>query len=187
VARENDNYQVRFVYDKTYYEKNPWLDEFFKTYTLRMSRELFDGRKVDIQLTDKYFKGFKNIPYDEATVKAPEASKEENLSKNDYTHETVGDVNFYWKDISNVEGRTIVDYISRNGAFSGGTAEIYILKEGNRYILKFPVKEEYRNDAATIAQVEKVSREIKDNVFADDLYSFQMTDEYLKAIKTFDY
>ena len=186
VVKKNSSYAVRFVYDKAYYEKIPWLDDFFKTYTVRMSQELFDSKRVDIALKDKYFKEFKKIPYDEATAKAPAAPKEETFKSN-YTHETVGDVNFYWKDIGNVESKTIVDYISRNGAFSGGTAEIYISKEGNRYILKFPVKEEYRNDAGTIAQVEKVSREIKENVFADDLYSFQMTDEYLKAIKTFDY
>ena len=187
VSKKNDSYAVKFVYDKSYYEKNPWLDDFFKKYTARMSKELFDGKKVDIALTDKYFKDFKNIPYDEATAKAPESPKGEAFSKTDYTHETVGDVNFYWKGISNVESKTIVDYISRNGTFSGGSAEIYISKDGDRYILKFPVKEEYRNDANTIAQVEKVSKEIKENVFANDPYSFQMTDEYLKAIKTFDY
>ena len=73
------------------------------------------------------------------------------------------------------------------GAFAGGTAEIYMTKEGDRYILQFPVKKEYRNDAEIIAEVEKVSKQIRENVFANNPYSFQMTDEKLNAIKSFDY
>jgi hypothetical protein len=187
VDRKDDQYFVRFVYDKEFYAKTPWLDDFFKNYTQRMSKELFDGKKVDIALDDKYFHDFKKFPFNESATNAPAASLDEAFHKADYTHEAVGDVNYYWKGISNVESKSIVDYISSNGAFSGGTAEIYITKEGDRYVVRFPVKQEYRDDAATIAQVEKVSKEIKDNVFPNDPYSFKMTDEQLTSIRSFGY
>ena len=187
VDKENDKYIVRFVYDKEYYEKTPGLEEFFKNYGVRMSKELFNGKKVDITLSDKYFKDFKKIPFNESAANAPAASSGETFNKNDYNHKAVGDVNYYWKGLSNEESTPIIDYISSNGAFSGGTAEIYITKESDRYILKFPVREEYRNDAGTIAQVEKVSKEIKDNVFPNDPYSFKMTDEKLNSLRSFDY
>lgn len=191
VAKQGDNYTVKFVYNKDYYEKNAWIEDFFRKYGARMSKELFEGKKVDIALTDKYFKDFRNIPFDQSAAESPPSSSgsfhEEAVNKSDYIHEAVGDVNFYWKGLSNLETKPIVDYIVQNGSFAGGTAEIYITKEDDRYIIMFPVKPEYRNDENTIAQVKKVSKEIKANVFPNDPYSFQMTDEYLKALRTFDY
>ena len=187
VDKKNDKYLVTFVYDKDYYQKTPGLEDFFKNYTLRMSQEIFDGKKVDIALADKYFKDFQNIPYDESAGNAPANSPGETFEVSDYNHRTVGDVNFYWKGLSNVESKPIVDYISQNGAFSGGTAEIYITKEGDRYILKFPVKDEYLNDTSIISEMEKVAKEIKDNVFPNDPYSFKMTDLHLNPIRSFDY
>ncbi len=190
VAKNGDNYVVRFVYNKDYYEKTPGLEEFFKNYGVRMSNDLFNGKKIDITLADKYFKDFKTIPYEATTTEPPAppiTSHDEVFNKADYNHQTVGDVNFYWKGLTNVESKPIIDYIVKNGAFSGGTAEIYITKDDGHYILKFPVKEEYRNDNNIITEVEKVSKEIKDNVFPNDPYSFQMTDERLSTIRTFDY
>jgi len=187
IDKKNDNYLITFVYDKDYYQKTQGLEDFFKNYTVRMSRELFDGKKVDIALADKYFKDFKNIPYDESAANAPANSPGATFNASDYNHQTVGDVNFYWKGLSNVESKPIVDYISQNGSFSGGTAEIYMTKEGDRYILKFPVKEEYQNDTSIISEIEKVSKEIKDNVFPNDPYSFKMTDVHLNPLRSFDY
>ena len=43
---------------------------------LKCQRNYFTVEKVDIALADKYFKDFKNIPYDEAVAKALEAPKE---------------------------------------------------------------------------------------------------------------
>lgn len=187
VTKEGNRNIVRFVYDKEYFDKTPGVEDLFKTYGARMSKELFYRRKVDIALADKYFKDFKNIPYDEAVAKALEAPKEVVFNKNDFNHEAAGGVDFYWKGISDDEGKKIADYIVQNGAFAGGTAEIYITKDGDHYLLRFPVKDEYFNDAAIIASVEKVSKEIKENVFPNDPYSFQMTDIHLKPVKTFAY
>jgi hypothetical protein len=91
------------------------------------------------------------------------------------------------QQVSNEESKTIADFIVKNGSFAGGTAEIYITKEDDRYILRFPVKEEYRNDVATINEIEKVSKEIKENIFPNNPYSFQMTDVRLNVLKSFDY
>src|SRR4051812_31666196 len=69
VVKDGDRYIVRFVYNKDYYNKTAGLDNVFKVYAAKMSKELFDGKKVDIALADKYFKDFKKIPYDEAVAK----------------------------------------------------------------------------------------------------------------------
>jgi hypothetical protein len=198
VTKEKGEYTVRFVYNKEYYEKNKELESFFKTYGATLSKEVFNGEKVNIALADKYFKDFKTIPFEQTEEKpvetadtglapaAPPAGLAEK-EKDEFDHDSQGGVNFYWKGISDQESKRIADYIAGNGAFAGGAAEIYMTKEGDRYILQFPVKKEYRNDAEIIAEVEKVSKQIRENVFANNPYSFQMTDEKLNAIKSFDY
>jgi len=190
VAKENGEYTVRFVYNKEYYEKTDGLDKVFKEYGAKMSEEIFDGKKVNIALANDQFKDYKLIPYTAETVSKPlhpDAPPGEPLNKDEFDHDTAGGVTFYWKGISDKESKVIEDYIVENGSFAGGTAEIYMTKEGERYILQFPVKPEYRTDAGTIAEIEKIAKQIKENVFANNPYSFQMTDEKLNAVKSFDY
>ena len=198
VVKENAAYTVRFVYNKEYYEKNKELESFFKTYGVTLSREVFNGEKVNIALADKWFKDFKTIPFEQTEEKSPEtvdaglapaappaglADKE----KDEFDHDSQGGVDFYWKGISDQESKRIADYVVQNGSFSGGTVELYMTKEGDRCILQFPVKEEYRTDPSYIAEVEKVAKQIKENVFANTPYSFQMTDGKLNPVKSFDY
>jgi len=187
LEKNGETYVVRFVYDKEYYEKTVGLESVFKMFGVKMSKELFDNKKVIIALADKYFKDYKSIPFDEATAlneKKPETGE---AVTNEFDHKTIGDVTFYWKDISIQESKTISEYIAKNGAFEGGHSEIYISKDDDRVLLRFPVKEEYENDLATIKEIKKVSADIKENVFPNDPYTFQMTNEKLVAVKTFDY
>ncbi|HLG40151.1 MAG TPA: hypothetical protein VI461_10805, partial [Chitinophagaceae bacterium] len=180
---------VRFVYDQDYYEKNKDFEDVFKQMGTRLSEDVFDGEKVKIALADKKFKDYETILFDKATVKKQEQEGPpgEPLDKNEYDHDSQGDINFYWKGISDQESKFIADYIVKTGEFAGGTSEIYMTKEGDRYVLKFPVKPEYYDNQSYIAEVERVARQIKDNVFPNNSYSFQMTDEKLNAIKSFDY
>jgi len=192
LTKIGDRYVIRFVYNKDYYEKTKDLEKVFQTYGVKMSKAIFDGNKVDIILTDNHFNDFKSIPYTEMAEVNPDEPikpKEEGdaLSKDDFDHDKMGDVTFYWKDISDEESKTIADYIHKSGSFEGGPSQIYMTKSGDRYILRFPVKQEYRNDASFINDIQKISRQIKENVFPNTPYSFQMTDEYLNSVKSFDY
>lgn len=188
VLKEGNEHVVRFVYNKEFYEKTAGLEDLFKWYGAKMSKDIFGGEKVNIGLADNTFKDFKKIPYDEASAKTLELDiAQEPFVKADFDHDTAGDVNFYWKGISDEESKTIADYIVKNGFFAGGTAEIYMSKHGDRYLLRFPVKKEYQQDSSVINATEKVAKEIKENVFADRPYTFQMTDENLNAFKSFGY
>jgi hypothetical protein len=197
VTKQNDEYTVRFVYDRSYYEKNPQFEKEFRDYASRISKEVFDGKKVNVALADEQFRDFKTFPFaEESEAKtefedsglappAPTAGPVESVD--DYSHETRGDVNFFWKGMSDSDSKTIMDYIVQNGAFNGGTAHLYMNKVGDRYTIQFPVKEEYRDNAAIIAEVDRVSREIKENVFPNNPFTFEMTDVKLVAFKSFDY
>lgn len=194
LTKQGEDYTVRLVYNKDYYNKTPALDEIFKKGGVEMSKELFNGKKVNVALADKYMKDFKTYPYDEhyaAELEAPGTDKtmgdQTSFNKGDYDHDSAGGVDFYWKGISDSDSKMIADYIVKNGSFAGGTAEIYMSKEGERYVLKFPVKEEYQNSSDIINEIEKVSKDIKDNVFPNNPYSFHITDLHLKTIKSFDY
>ncbi|MGB3154189.1 MAG: hypothetical protein WBB06_06305 [Chitinophagaceae bacterium] len=191
ITKEGEEYTIRFVYNKSVYDTLKGAEDEFKIIGVKASKEVFGGKKVNIALADDHFKDFKTIPYDEATAKSLEAPApdKENvvLTKEDFEHDSAGGVDFYWKGISDDESKTIAEYIVKNGAFAGGTAEIYMTKEGDRYILRFPMIESARTDPAYITELDKVTKEIKDNVFPDVPFSFFITDELLTTVKSWDY
>jgi hypothetical protein len=191
LTKEGDEYTIRFAYDKTVYDTLKGVVDAFKIMGVKASKEVFGGKKVNIALANRSFKDYKTIPYDEATAKsmeAPPPPKDELvLTKDDFDHDVAGGVNFYWEGITDDESKTIADYIVKNGSFAGGTAELYMTKKGDRYMIRFPMNESARTDPATLATVERVSKEIKDNVFANVPFSFMVTDEMFNTIKSFDY
>jgi hypothetical protein len=192
IAKEGEEYTLRFVYNKSVYDTIKNADDIFKIIGARASKAVFGGKKVNIALANKSFKDYKTIPYDEAVAKSLEAPPPatDNLvfSRDDFDHDAAGGVDFYWtKDIPDDESKTIADYIVKNGAFAGGSSEIYMTKEDGRYVLRFPMKESARTDPSILAEVEKVSKEIKDNLFANVPYSFKGTDLQLQTVKSWDY
>ena len=60
-------------------------------------------------------------------------------------------------------------------------------KEDDRYIIRFPMIESARTDPSVLATVEKVSKDIKDNMFPNVPFSFFATDEQLNTVKSWDY
>lgn len=191
ITKEGEEYTMRFVYNKSIYDSMKGADDAFKLLAAKASKEVFGGKKVNIALANKTMKDFKTIPYDEATAKAMEAPQPsaENaiLTKSDFDHEAKDGVDFYWKGISDDESKTIVDYIVKDGSFAGGTAELYMTKEADRIIIRFPMIESARNDPSYISELSKVSKQIKDNVFANVPFSFFMTDEKFNTVKAWDY
>ena len=206
VTKDGEEYILRFVYDKSVYDTLKGVDNAFKTIAVKASKELFGGKKVNIALASKTFKDFKTISYDEAFAKSMDEPAPLNdnpvtddplgddpsidvttLTKDDFDHDKAGGVDFFWRGITDQESKTIAEYIVENGAFADGTAEIYMTKEKGRYILRFPVIESARDNPAFHAELDKVTKQIKDNVFANVPYTFHMTDERLRSVKAWDY
>ena len=77
--------------------------------------------------------------------------------------------------------------ILKDGSFSGGASELYKTKEDNRYMIRFPVKESSRNDPSFLARIEVMTKQIKENLFADVPYSFVVTDEKMNTVKAWEY
>jgi hypothetical protein len=177
-----DTINFHMVIDKS--KLKDVTDETFYNMGNVFSDSLFNKAPVNIILADDHFKDIRTLAY-----KKPEVAPEEKatVNANDFDHDVAGGVNFYWKGISDDESKTIADYIVKNGSFSGENAEIYMTKEGDRYVISFPVQETSRTDPAFLTEIEKISKQIKDNVFADQSFSFAITDEQLKAVKTWDY
>ena len=60
-------------------------------------------------------------------------------------------------------------------------------KEDGRYILRFPMIASAITDPAYISELNKVTKQIKDNVFANEPFSFYVTDEEMTTVKSWDY
>jgi hypothetical protein len=191
ISKEGEAYIMRFVYDKDVYDTLKNIDNLFKMLAARASADVFNGKKVNIALASKSFKDYKTIPYDEHIAKELETGDPGDVkpitSKADFTHKAEAGVDYYWYGIPDEEARIFTDYVTSTGSFSGGTAELYMTMENGRYIVRFPMLKEGRDNPATMAKVEEVSRQIKENVFKDIAYSFYATDENLVTVKAFDY
>ncbi len=189
-------YDLRFVVNEKKLKEAGNADEGFELFGALISKNVFDNQPVNVFLADNKMKDITSLPYNkdkaEALLATQEKKTENTATTNSnepggYNHDTAGDVNFYWKDISNDEAKTIADFIVKTGDFSGGSSEIYMTKEGDRYLLKFPMQEQYANDAAYQAKVGEVAKKIKDNVFVNSPYSFVITDVHLNTVKSFDF
>ncbi len=214
ISKVGERYLVRFVYDKSVYDKMPEAESLFKQFTNQISTGVFNNAKVDIALADDQMKDFKTIPYDETAAKTENKTPDTNNTGvagnenngnsgpgsdagntgtvgglSDYDHDVAGGVNFYWKGISDSESKTIADYIVKNGAFytTKGNVNIIMDKAGDKYTIKFPVADEYLKDESILQELKTVSQQIKDNVFANASYSFIMTDTKLNNIRSWDY
>ncbi|MEO7983310.1 MAG: hypothetical protein ABI688_04435 [Bacteroidota bacterium] len=197
---KDGGYDVRFVTDQDKIKTTPGIEDRFVLFGAMMSKNVFDNQPVSIYLADTHMKDYKSLAYDkkkaeellgtgEKTTDTPPATNdgETTITKADFDHDKAGGVDFYWKGISDEESKTIADYIVQNGSFSGGTAELYMTKDGNHYKIAFPVIASSREDATVIAKLGEVSKQIKDNVFPNNPFSFYMTDEQMNTVKAWDY
>lgn len=189
LTREGDAYTLRLVYDKDIYKTLEGVDDEFKTLAAWLSKDVFSGKKVNIALADDHFKDWKTIPYDEAFAKSLNGNGDtsSNSIKDNYEHESVGDLHFYWaKNIPDEESKRIADYIVQRGAFSG-YAEFIITNENGRTTVRFPMKAEGISDPQNMAVVEAVAEDMKNKLFPDAPFSFQVLDESMNMVKTWDY
>ncbi|MEO7309757.1 MAG: hypothetical protein ABIX01_05125 [Chitinophagaceae bacterium] len=198
LTKDGDGYMVRFVYDKEYYEKTKGLEDFFKLMAVNLSKEVLGDKKVNIALSETDFKDFKSIPWDEAFAKAqqePADSKDNGTPSSgglaDYDKEVSDGVTFYWKKpVTDAEAEMIGKAIIATGDFKGGTPEttnVIMEKEGDRYLVKYPVSAAYIDQPSTLDLMEAVSKKIKDAAFANVPFSFYMVDVNMKPVKSWDY
>lgn len=191
LMKEGEEYTVRFVYDKKVYDTLKGAEEAFKLLAIKASKDLFGDKKVKIALANKTFKDFTTIPYDEALAKSlenPGPEKNGNIiAKEDFEHDTAGGIDFYWYGISDQESATIAEHIVEAKYFPGPITELYMTKENERFIIRFPINETTRANPSALATIENVSKQIRDNLFANADFSFVVTDENLTTIKAWNY
>jgi len=187
VVKSGDKYIVRLVYNKEFFDKTPGVEEAFKLASADISKEFFGGKPVDIALADNHMKDFKLIPYDPNMANAFDPNDASTFKQEDFDHDSEGGMDFFWKGITDDESKKIADYLVQTGSFAGGKAQIFMTKSGDKTILRYPVKEGVANDPTYLSNIEKLAKDIKDNLFPNSPFSFQLTDKDLKTVKSFDY
>lgn len=190
VTHENDTYTLRFVYDKEIYKTLKDVDNEFKALAIAASKDVFNGKKINIALADDQFKDWKTIAWDADFAKAMDDAGDDGYAanKDNFEHESVGDIDFYWaKDFPDEESKRIADYIIQQGAFSGGTAQIIMTSLNGRTLLRFPVKPEAVGDAELMSTMGTVAQDLKDKLFPSTPFTFQATDEKMKVVKSWDF
>jgi hypothetical protein len=193
VTKPSSDYVVRLVYNKSYFEANQYLEKEFKRYGAEMSEKLFNDKQVSIILSDEKFKDFKVIPFEANVAKKETESTDNPLappsepSIDDFDHDKQDNITFFWKGMTDKESKAIADYITQAGDLAGPPIQLFLVREGARYTIKFPVKPEYQNNESYNSAIDVVARKIKTNLFPNSPFSFQLTDEKLVTTKSFDY
>lgn len=201
VKAKDGGYDVRFVIDEKKLKEKEGVEDAFVAIGAMISKEVFGNQPVNVCLADTKMKDIKILPFnrnkaetllaDDETNTGSEKTKSKTGGLAGYDSQVEGGITFYWKDpITDEEAETIGKAVENTGAFAGGNASdvnIIMEKEGNRYLVKFPVAAAYRNDASYLVTMETVAKQIKDAAFPNVPYSFIMTDEMLNLVKSFDY
>jgi hypothetical protein len=186
---------MRFVYDKDVYDTLKNVDQAFKILAVHASKKLFNDKKVTVALANKSFKDFKTISFDESLAKELNNPEPQNsdliandgiLTKEDFDHDVLGGITFYWKDMEDDESKKIADYIVNKGSFNGAP-EMWMTKLNDRVILMYPLIESARSDESVMSQIDVVARDIKQNLFPNSPFSFYAVDDNLRAVRKFDY
>lgn len=189
-AKDGDGFDVHFVVDEKKIKETPGIENSFLLMGMAISKSVFANKPVNVYLADESLKDFTTLPYDKKKAEELQAEDDtettlENVK--DWDKDEAGGVNFFWKGISDEESKKIADYIVESKDFEGGTAELYMTKDGDRYVISFPMIESARNNPTYHAEVAKVSKKIKDEVFPNDPFTFHVTDERLKVVKSWEY
>jgi len=200
VKAPSGGYDVRFVVDEKKLKASPTAEDGFVGMGALISKNVFANQAVNIFLADEKMKDIKSLPYDKKKAEAllsvdekkPDVDNSANASDlSGYSKRIEGGITFRWKQpVTDDEADIIGKAIIATGDFAGGTPEttnIFMEKEGDRYIVKFPVSEEFTEDPATLSLMEAVSKKLKDAAFANVPFSFYMIDVNMKPVQNWEH
>jgi len=202
VKAKDGGFDVRFVIDEKKLKETKGAEEGFVAMGALISKNVFGNQAVNICLADDHMKDIKVLPFDRKKADALMAADEPKTntgddtgvatgSLDDYDKQIESGITFYWKaPITDQEAETIGKAVIATGDFGGGTPEstnIFIEKEGDKYLVKFPVADAYLNDASTLTSLEAIGRKLKNAAFANVPFSFVMMDVKRNSVQSWDY
>ncbi|MEP6948022.1 MAG: hypothetical protein ABI863_02045 [Ginsengibacter sp.] len=185
ISKDSGRVKARFVVDEKALATIPNVDESFALMGALMSKEVFNNTPVDVVFTDEFFKDIKTIPYKAGALAAVNVREEINqMQKKEYNKNTL----YYTKDIPNEEADTISAYLVKNGFFTkDGNNDLIVAKNpGNGFHVSFLIKASFANEEG-LQKADNFGKEMKRDLFANVPLEFEVLNENLESVKTFNY
>ena len=185
ISKKDSRIQFRMVVDDKGLAGLEDADNRFALLGAMMSSDVFHNTPVDVIYTDNKFKDKKTIAYNPSLRAAVDVSSEiKNMKKKSYMANTI----YYAPDVEESAADTIMNYFVKSEFFtSTGNNDILLSKTsdgGARF--RFPVKASFANEAG-LAKVQDFAQQLKADMFDGVTMQFEVLDENLKSIKTFNY
>ena len=177
LSREGDTVLLRMVVDQS--RAKEMGDENFSPIALMISENAFNGKPVNMELTDTKFKTIRSIAYQKtATEDINVAAFGEKI--------TDGNTEVYYKGASTDEANRLAAFM--NEYFKPETTYSFqLLKdEKENYIVKMVGNPEKIN-TISVSLFEEVCRGICDKVLSVPAITFEMTDAEFNTIRTYNY
>lgn len=185
ISKDSGRIKARFVVDEKALASIPNADESFAQIGASMSKEVFNNTPVDIIFTDEFFKDLKTIPYKATALQAANVSEEvKQMQKKEYNKNTL----YYTKDITNEEADTISAYLVKNGFFTtNGNNDLLVSKTGDNGVhIRFLIKASFANEEG-LQKADNFGKDLKKDLFPSVPLQFEVLDENMESIKTFNY
>ena len=185
ISKKDNRIQFRMVIDEKGFSQIKDADEKFAMLGAMMSREVFKNTPVDVIYTDAGFNDKKTIAFNPALTNAVSISTEiKNMKKKNYMANTL----YYAPDIEESAADTIMNYFIKSDFFtSSGNNDILLSKSAdNGAHFRFPVKASFANEAG-LQKVQDFAQQLKTDMFDGVSMQFEVLDENLKSLKTFNY
>jgi|GEM_PF-2429705 len=184
ISKKDNRIRFRIITDKEF-ENTKGVDEKVALIGAKMSHQVFNNTPVDVIYTDNKFNDKKTIPFNPSLDNAINISDEvKTMKKRSYMANTL----FYAPDIEESAADTIVNYFIKSNFFSPkGTNDMLLSKTANNGAhFRFPVKASFASEAG-LKEVEDFAKQLKADMFEGVPVQFEVLDENLKSLKTFNY
>lgn len=91
---------------------------------------------------------------------------------------------YYKEGASEADAQKLGDFLNEIGYFNGEEKSVQLQKEGNRFIFRAVIQEEYMDDPKIASAFEIIGAQISKLVFDGAPVDVHLTDEYLETKKT---
>jgi hypothetical protein len=187
ILKAGGRVQVRFVVNDKALAETKNADDIFAAMGANLSKEVFNGKPVDMIYTDDTFKDKKIITYRPEILESEGirlAKELKLLKKIDWNDNTL-----YYS--SNIKENDINDlskyFIDQNFFTTTSNSDIIVSQaEDGSVHLKFPIKNNF-NTPEGMQKIEDFAKQLKADVFKNTSMDFEVLDENMKLVKTFTY
>jgi hypothetical protein len=163
--KNGDVLQFRFVVKESFRED----EKFLKTIGLfshTLSKDVFDGAKVEVHVCDEHMKTLKVLSHDLGTE----------LTFN-------GNQLFYTAAVTEEQAKKLGEYLVKDGYFEGDAKSVQLDKQNGVFQVRLVVKEEIVNDANYEGVVKLFREQIQKNVFNGEQTEIHYCDEFMDTVR----